>query len=119
MKYLCLACYDGKKFDALPKNEVGALVRPCTSRDEAPHAGGHWVPVGSLAPARPSASLRPKNGEPSVTGGPFAEPKERIGAFFIIEARDLNEAVRVAAAHPGEQAGWGMEVRPVEFFAQS
>ena len=57
-----------------------------------------------------------------MTDGPFAETKEQIGAFFIIEARDSDEAARVAAqhpaAHPGEHVGWGIEVRPVDYFMQ-
>ena len=57
-----------------------------------------------------------------MTDGPFAETKEQVGGFFIIEARDLNEAIRVASKHPaallGEQVGWGIEVRPIEMFDQ-
>ena len=57
-----------------------------------------------------------------VTDGPFAETKEQVGGFFIIEAQDLEDAVRVASKHPaallGEQAGWGIEVRPIEMFEQ-
>jgi len=62
--------------------------------------------------------VRPRNGKPSITDGPFIETKEQVGGFFIIEARDLNEAIRVAWKHPaanlGEQVGWGIEVRPIE-----
>ena len=57
-----------------------------------------------------------------MTDGPFAETKEQIGAFFIIEARDLDEATRVASQHPaahlGEEVGWGVEVRPIDYFVQ-
>jgi hypothetical protein len=78
--------------------------------------------VASLAPTRTTASVRPRNGQPSVTDGPFAETKEQIGAFFIIEARDLDEATRVASQHPaarlGEEVGWGVEVRPIDYFVQ-
>lgn len=118
MKYLCLAYYDEKKFDALSKDEVNAIVSQCRARDEELHASGHLVMVGSLGPGRASASLRPRNGKTSVTDGPYAETKEQVGAFFIIEARDLNEAIRVASKHPaavlGEDVGWGIEVRPIE-----
>jgi hypothetical protein len=57
-----------------------------------------------------------------VTDGPFTETKEQVGAFFLIEAQDLNEATRVASHHPaahlGEQVGWGIEVRPIDYFMQ-
>ena len=122
MKFLCLGYYDEKKFDALPKAEVDALVRKCQTHDEALRNSGHLILVASLAPTRKTASVRPKNGQPSVTDGPFAETKEQIGAFFIIEARDLDEAARVASQHPaahlGEQVGWGVEVRPIDYFVQ-
>jgi len=123
MKYLCLAYYDEKKFDALPKPELDALVSQCKSHDKALHDSGHLLLVASLAATLSSASIRPKGGEPSITDGPYAETKEQLGAFFIIEARDLNEAIRVASKHPaahlGEHVGWGIEVRPIEFFEQA
>ena len=66
--------------------------------------------------------MRPKQGNAWVTDGPFAETKEQIGAFFIIEARDLDEAMEVASLHPaahlGENVGWAIEVRPIDYFEQ-
>jgi hypothetical protein len=122
MRFLCLGYYDEKKFDALPKAEVDALVRECQTHDEALRKSGHLILVASLAATHTSTSVRPKNGKPSVTDGPFAETKEQIGAFFIIEARDLEEATEVASQHPaahlGEHVGWGVEVRPIDYFMQ-
>jgi len=118
MRYLCLAYYDEKKFDALSKPEVDALVSKCKAHDQELHESGHVVLVASLGPTRSSTSIRPRGGKPWMTDGPFAETKEQIGAFFILEANDLNEAIRVASKHPaahlGEQVGWGIEVRPIE-----
>jgi hypothetical protein len=66
-------------------------------------------------------SVRPAKGKPSVTDGPFAETKEQLGSFFLIEAKDMEEAVRIASMHPaarlGEQLGWGVEVRGIDFEA--
>lgn len=66
--------------------------------------------------------MRPRNGKVSITDGPFAEAKEQIGAFFIIEAKDLNEAIQMASIHPaahlGDYLGWSVEVRPIETFEQ-
>jgi hypothetical protein len=66
--------------------------------------------------------VRPEQGKAAVTDGPFAETKEQIGAFFIIEARDLNEAMEIASLHPaarlGGNVGWGIEVRPIDHFEQ-
>ncbi len=122
MKYLCLAYYDEAKFDALPKAELEAIVSRCPPHDEALRKSGHLIAQASLGPTRSSTTIRPRNGKPQVTDGPFAETKEQVGGFFIIEARDLNEAIRVASKHPaaslGERVGWGIEVRPIEMFEQ-
>jgi len=122
MKFLCLAYYDEKRFDALPKDEIDALVRNCRAHDEALHRSGRLIAVASLGPTRATKSVRPKQGKALVTDGPFAETKEQIGAFFIIEARDLDEAAEVASLHPaarlGENVGWAIEVRPIDHFEQ-
>lgn len=118
MKYLCLGYYDEKKFEALPKAEVSALVSKCHTHDEALRKSGHLLTVASLESPRKSKTVRPRNGKPVTTDGPFAEAKEVVGAFFIIEASDLREAVEIASKHPaahlGEHVGWGIEVRPID-----
>jgi len=122
MKFLCLGYYDEKKFNALPKPDVDALVQRCRTHDEALRKSGHMLMVASLAATRDATSIRPRNGKPVVTDGPFAETKEQVGAFFIVEAPDLKEATRVASLHPaahlGEQVGWGVEVRPIDYYAE-
>jgi hypothetical protein len=122
MKYLCLGYYDEKKSDALPRDELDAIVSKCRPHDEALRNSGHLVLVASLAAPGASKSIRPKDGKPSFSEGPYAEAKEQIGAFFIIEAADADEAVRIASGHPaanlGEQIGWGIEVRPIDYFDQ-
>lgn len=118
VKYLCLAYYDEKAFDAMSKPEFDAIVSRCPQYDAALRASGHLVVQASLGSPRSSTVLRPRNGKPMITDGPFIETKEQVGGFFIIEARDLDEAIRVASNHPaaniGEQAGWAVEVRPIE-----
>jgi hypothetical protein len=120
MKYLCLAYYDEQKFAALSKPELEALVSQCPARDEELRKSGHLLLQASLGSGKATATLRPRNGKPSITDGPFTETKEQVGGFFIIEARDLNEAILVASKHPaaqlGEEVGWGIEVRPIEVF---
>jgi len=120
MKFLCLGYYDEKKFNAMPKADLNAIVIQCRAHDDALHAGGHLLMVASLAATRDSKSIRPKNGKPLVTDGPYAETKEQLGSFFIIEADTLDEAVAEASKHPaahrGETLGWGIEVRPIEFY---
>jgi hypothetical protein len=121
MLYLCLAYYAEQKFDTLSQADLEAIKAKCLPHDEELAQSGHLRLTGSLQPTRSSTTLRPRNGRVSITDGPFVETKEQIGGFFIIEARDLNEAIRVASKHPAalmnEHLGWGVEVRPIEFLA--
>jgi len=118
MKYLCLGYYDEKKFDALSPAELAAIPAKCRPLDGALEQSGKLVAIGSLAATRDSVSIRPKDGKAVVMDGPYAETKEQLGSFFIIEAEDLDEAIRVASLHPAaqlnEQLGWGIELRPIE-----
>ena len=100
MRFLCLGYYDERKFDALPKERIDALVHQCRTHDEALRNSGHLLLVASLAATNMTTSIRPRAGRPTVTDGPYAETKEQIGAFFIIEASDLQEATRIASLHP-------------------
>ena len=118
MKFLCLAYYDEKKFEALTEAEMAAIGRDCRPHDEDLERSGHLLEVASLAATKDSVSLRPRNGKVTVTDGPYAETKELLGSYFLIEARDLKEAVQVASKHPAarlnEHLGWGVEIRPIE-----
>ncbi len=123
MKYLCLGYYDEKKFEALSKSELDAIVSQCPRYDAALRKSGRLVVTASLESPGAGKALRPRKGKVSVTDGPFTETKEQIGSFFIVEAADLDEAVRVASNHPaahlGEQVGWGLEVRAIDMFEQT
>ena len=118
MKYLCLAYGDKAKMQALSKAETDALMRECQPFMEDLHKSGNVITDDGLQ--WDTASIRPRNGQASVTDGPFVETKEQVGGVFVIEAKDLNEAIRVASKHPaahlGENLGWGIEVRPIAVF---
>jgi hypothetical protein len=75
--------------------------------------GGHWVSGASLMPTQTATTVRKSAGGQSVTDGPFAETKEQFGGFYLIEAADLDEALRLAALVP--IAAGSLEVRPVAF----
>ncbi len=115
MKYLCLAYGDQKKMSTLTKADFEALVAQCKVHDDELHRSGHFVSSNSLE--WDVATIRPRNGKPVVTDGPFVETREKVGGLVIIEARDLNEALRIASLHPaahlGEHLGWAIEVRPI------
>jgi len=118
MKYLCLAYYDEKQFETLTQADMVAIEKECRPFDDDLRRTGQLLEVGSLAATKDSVSLRPRNGKVSVTDGPHAETKEQLGSYFLIEARDLNQAIQVASKHPAarlnEHLGWGIEIRPIE-----
>lgn len=120
MKFLCLAYYDPAKFAALRPDEVQALVSQCPPKDAQLKESGHLLVSASLEGPQAAFALRPRGGQPALTDGPYAETKEMVGGFFIIEAADRDEAVRIASLHPaatlGEQVGWGIELHPIGFF---
>jgi hypothetical protein len=122
MKYLCLAYYNPEKFAALAPADVQALVSQCPAKDAELKKTGRLVVSASLEGPQAAFALRPRGGKPQVTDGPYAEAKEMVGGFFIIEAADRDEAVRVASLHPaatlGEGVGWAIEVHPIGFFEQ-
>ncbi len=115
MKYLCLAYYDEKKFHALSSAEMKELMSGCPPLDEKLRQTGNLLMQASLGSKR--TVIRPRGSEISVTNGPFVETNEQVGGFFMIEASDLDEAIRVASNHPaahlGEHAGWGIELIPL------
>jgi hypothetical protein len=123
MKYLCLGYYDERKFAALSPAEVEALVSQCPALDAQLRASGQMRLCASLGAARESISLRPRNGKPVVTDGPYAEAKEILGSFFIIDAETREQAIAIASKHPaaqiGEHVGWGVEIRPIDYYEQS
>ena len=98
------------------------MLSQCPAKDAAPAHTGCLVWSASLKGPQATFALRPRNGKPAVTDGPYAEAKEMVGGFFIIEAADKDEAVRVDSLHPaatlGESVGWGIEVHPIGFFEQ-
>ena len=119
MKFLALAYYHEKTFEKTPPEEMKAIVAQCEPLDKALNATGKVELVASLAATKATVSVRPRNGKPWVTDGPYAETKEQLGSFFLLEAADMKEAIQLASMHPAavlnEKMGWGIEIRPIEF----
>lgn len=125
MKYLCLAYGDEKKYAAMSKAELEEMGVKCKSHDEDLRhedlrQGGYLALIASLAPTRSTTTLRPLNGKTVLHDGPYIETKEQLGGFFILDARDLNEAIQAASKHPaarvGEKMGCALEIRPIDFY---
>lgn len=112
MKYLCLVHLDGSRIDAEDKGVWAQVGAASYEYDQALMRSGHFVAAEALQPPETAVIVRPKGNDFSTTDGPFAEVKEHVGGFILIEARDLNEAIAIAARIPVAQYG-AVEVRPV------
>lgn len=113
MKYLCLAYEEESKLNALSRSEWDALREETLAYVETLRQSHHLVVTQALQSARTAATVQLRNGRQTVTDGPFAETKEQLGGFFMIEARDLNEAIQLASKWPSARIGT-IEVRPIE-----
>jgi hypothetical protein len=122
VRYLCLGYYDPAAFDGLSESERLAVARECAPHDEELRATGRLLSVASLEHGV-HVTLRPTGSGTSVTDGPFAEAKELVGSFFIIDADDADDAVRLASLHPAARVrpdlGFAVEVRPIEIMGEA
>jgi hypothetical protein len=109
MKYLCLVYCDEAKLHSLPESPEDA---ECMAYGESLQQRGCRVAGEALESVQTATTLRLRNGEVAVTDGPFAETKEQLVGFYLIDVRDLNEAIQVASRIPPARVG-SIEVRPV------
>ena len=105
MKYLCLVYLEADNLHAVPDRECMACGEDLRDR-------GVLVAAEALQPVETATTVRVRNGRLSITDGPFAETKEQLAGFYLIDAADLNDAIRVASKIPPARAG-SVEVRPV------
>src|SRR5713226_4599704 len=112
MKYLCLIYEDQTQWAKMPKAEVDKVFAEYGAYTEGIKKSGHYLGGDALQPTHTATTLRVRNGKLSTTDGPFAETKEQLGGYYLLEAKDLNDAIQVAAKIPGARMG-GVEVRPV------
>jgi hypothetical protein len=113
MKYLCIAYEEERRLTELSKSEWQALRQETLEYVETLRTRGHLIMTHALQSATTASTVRIRNGKLSVIDGPFAETKEQIGGFFLIEARDFDDAIEIAANWPSARIGT-IEVRPIE-----
>jgi hypothetical protein len=112
MKYLCLVYQEEKQEVNVPRDQIEQAKQDYWAFTEDIKKSGHYVGSNGLKHTDTATTVRVRNGRLSTTDGPFAETKEQLGGYFLIEAKDLNDAIQVAARIPS--AKWGsVEVRPV------
>ena len=117
MRYLCLIYDDEKKLEQMPKSESDAFMGQYFTFTDDIRKNGQYLAGEALQPVATATTVRLRNGKISTTDGPFAETKEQLGGYYLINARDLNEAIQVAAKIPSAKTG-SIEVRPVVEFDQ-
>jgi len=115
MKYLVMIYNDDSLIEALPEGEFGTMMRGCIAHADALHDAGVLLDSQMLAPPAQATTLRTRNGRTTFMDGPFAEAKEYLGGFNLIEAADMDEAVRIAESFPWSRTG-RIEVRPIVDF---
>ena len=98
MKYLCLIYENEKEMSGLSKGEMDALGGEYFAFTDEIRKSGHYLGGEALQPVHTATTVRIRNGKMSTTDGPFAETKEQLGGFYLIDARDLNDAIRVASS---------------------
>ena len=111
MKYLCIICAE-RVMEQMPEADAAKHFDEYAEFTESIRKSGHYLGCNRLLPPSAATTVRVRNGKVSTTDGPFAETKEQFGGYYLIEARDLNEAIQVASRIPGARFGC-VEVRPV------
>jgi hypothetical protein len=111
MKFLCLICAE-TIMEQMPEADAAKHFEEYVEFTQGIRKSGHFVGGNRLLPSAAATTVRVRNGKVTTTDGPFAETKEQLGGYFVIDARDLNEAILVAAKIPGARIG-SVEVRPI------
>ena len=117
MKYLCLIYDDEQQLGTMSKSESDAFMGEYFAFTNAIKKSGHYIGGEALQPVAAATTVRIRNGKMSTTDGPFAETKEQLGGFYLIDAKDLDDAIQVASRIPSARTG-SIELRPVVVFSQ-
>nr|QLH55474.1 YCII-related protein [Myxococcus fulvus]QLH55522.1 YCII-related protein [Myxococcus sp.] len=115
MKYLLMIYENEKAFESLPEADLQRVMGEYGTFTEALHTSGHFIAGEELEPTAAATTVRIRDGKRLTTDGPFAETREQLGGFFLVEARDLDEAIGIASRIPSARHG-SIEVRPVREF---
>jgi hypothetical protein len=115
MKYLCLIYDDETIWSSMPHEQAEAIMGDYFAFTEDIQKSGHYLGGNALQPTQTATTVRVRNGKLSSTDGPFAETKEQLGGYYLVEAKDLNEAIQIAGRIPSARFG-SIEVRPIQEF---
>jgi hypothetical protein len=112
MKYICLGYYEPAKHARMTEDERHAMFDECFEYDDHLRANGHYSAGEAVQPPETALTLYWKNGKVATTDGPYAETKELLGGFLLLEARDMNHAIQIMSQHPSLKYGSVFEIRP-------
>lgn len=111
MKFLCLICAE-TVMEQMPETDAERHYEEYAEFTRAIRRSGHYIGVNRLLPPHAATTVRVRDGKVSAADGPYAETKEQLGGYYVIEAKDLDEAIQVASKIPGARIGC-VEVRPI------
>src|SRR5215471_9355748 len=114
MQYLLMCCFDEKRWKEIPESERDEIMRKYDEFKQSLVKSGRYLAGAKLQSSSTASTIRQKNGKPVITDGPFAETKEQLGGYHLIECNDLDEAISIARRMPTVPFGGVIEVRPVE-----
>ena len=114
MQYLLLCCFDEKQWEAIPESQRDTIMREYGELIESLDQSGHHVAGGKLQSSSTATTVRGRSGKPVITDGPFAETKEQLGGYHLVECKDLDEALSIAKRIPTIPYGGAVEVRALE-----
>jgi hypothetical protein len=115
MQYLLMCCIDEKGWDAIPQTERDGIMQEYGQWVHATTESGHYRGGAKLRGTASATTLREKNGKSVITDGPFAETKEQLGGYHVLECKDLDEALAIARRIPTLKVGGAIEVRPIDY----
>jgi hypothetical protein len=119
MQYLLMCCFDEELWAGLPDAQKRQVMREYDEVLQAIGESGHLRASLKLQPSSTSTTVREQTGKPVITDGPFAETKEQLGGYHLVECKDLDEAIAIAGRLPTLRVGGSVEVRPVDPAATS
>ena len=114
MQYMLMCCIDDSHWHGLPQGERDRVMQEYGAWIESIRASRHHIATGKLRPSTTATTIRQKAGRPVITDGPFAETKEQLGGYHLVECRDLDEALTLAGRIPTLPVGGTIEVRQLE-----
>ena len=117
MQYLLMCCFDEKRWESIPESQRNGIMQEYGAWIQSNVKSGRYLSGAKLEGTAAATTVRGKNGKAVISDGPFAETKEQLGGYHLIECKDLDEAISIARGIPTLSVGGTIEVRPVQSLA--